>query len=92
MERYIVITLSNGYCGCDKTEYVIFPEGTTDSEIEAYIEDEIVDYAESYSCMATGWEGDFESEEDEETYYDNINSNWREVTKEEIETEEFLPV
>lgn len=89
MDRYIVATLSNGYCGCDDTEFLIFPEGTNDADIDSYIEGGMYDYAESYAHVATGWGNGFESEEDEEEYYMNATFDWREATKEEIETEEF---
>lgn len=89
MDRYIVATRSNGYCGCDSTEFLTFPEGTSDAEIDSYIEEGMYDYAESYSHVATGWGNGFESKEDEEEYYMNATFDWREATKEEIETEEF---
>lgn len=85
-ERYIIGTRSNGYCGCDETEYLIFPENTTDSEINAYFDEGMYDYAEScvYGC-ALQWDEDWESEEDEEMYFENCEYEWHEATEEEKE-------
>ena len=92
MDRYIVATRSNGYYGCDSTEFLIFPEGTYDAEIDFYLNEGMHDYAESYAHVKTGWGEDFESEEDEEAYYMNATFDWREATEEEIKTEEFYQV
>lgn len=94
MKRYIVATRNNNYCECDSEEYYIFPEGTPDSEIDEYIEEGMYDYAESYEYVARGWGEDWESEEDEEEYYNNCSFYWREATEEEKENcnEEFMPV
>lgn len=85
MKRYIIVTRSNGYCGCDSTEYYVFPEGTTDNEIDEYIEEGMYDYAESYEYIARGWDNDWESEEDEEYYYNECAFDWYEASEEEIE-------
>lgn len=94
MARYIVVTRNNNYCECDSEEYYIFPEGTSDSEIDKYIEEGMYDYAESYEYVARGWGEDWESEEDEEEYYNNCDFYWREATEEERENyeEEFMTI
>ena len=48
MKRYIIATRNNGYCGCDETECYIFPEGTTDKEIDKYIEEGMYGYCYFY--------------------------------------------
>lgn len=85
MKRYIIVTRHNGYCGCDSTEYYIFPEETTDSEIDEYIEEGMYDYSESYEYLVTGWGEDWESEDDREEYYDNCGFDWHEADEEERE-------
>lgn len=85
-ERYIIGTRSNGYCGCDVTEYLIFPENITDSEIDAYFVEGMYDYAQGYEYIAQGgWDEDWESEEEEEMYYENCTYEWHEATEEEKE-------
>lgn len=95
MKRYIIVTRSNGYCGCDSTEYYIFPEETTDNEIDEYIQEGMYDYAEQYEYVAIrGWGEDWEDEDDREAYYDNCGFDWHEATEEEREDyeEEFMIV
>ena len=70
MKRYIIATRDYGYCGGVETEYYIFPEGTTDEEIDKYNEEDMYDYAEDY--------------EDEQEYYDNRHFNWRDASENEI--------
>lgn len=85
MKRYIIVTRNNSYCGCDSEEYYVFPEGTPDSEIDEYIEEGMYDYAEQYDYVARGWGEDWESEEDEEDYYNNCGFDWHEADEEEKE-------
>jgi len=86
MKRYIVVTRSNGYCGCDSTECYIFPERTTDKEIEEYIEEGMYDYAEYYEYVARGgWDEDWESEDDAEAYYAKCDFEWHDAEEDEIE-------
>ena len=76
MKRYIIATRNNGYCGCDETECYIFPEGTTDKEIDKYIEEGMYDYAENY---VRGYE------DEAQEYYDNCCFDWRDASENEIE-------
>lgn len=94
MARYIIVTRSNNYCGCDSEECYIFPEGTSDIEIDEYIGEGMYDYAEQYDYVARGWGEDWESEEDEEAYYNDCSFDWHEATVEEREDYKglFMPV
>lgn len=86
MKRYIIVTRSNGYCGCVSTEYYIFPEGTIDNEINEYIQEGMYDYAQSYEYIAQGgWDEDWEDEEEEQAYYDDCCFDWHDATEEEKE-------
>ena len=87
MKRYIIATRNNGYCGCDETEYYIFPEGTTDKEIDKYIEEDMDDYAENS-------DEDWENEDEEPEYYDNCSFDWRDASENEIRDykEEWLSI
>ena len=78
MKRYIIATRNNGYCGCDETECYIFPEGTTDKEIDEYIEEGMYDYAESY-------DEDWENEDEAPEYYDDCCFDWCDASENEIE-------
>lgn len=82
MKRYIIATRNNGYCGCDETECYIFPEGTTDREIDKYIEEGMYDYAENYEYL---FEGDWESEDEAQEYYNNCYFDWHDASENDIE-------
>lgn len=79
---FVEITFDNGYAGCETNEYL---EVENEQEAEFYAEDFLTDYANSYSYVATGWGNDFESEEEEERYFENCYYSIREIVKEEYE-------
>ena len=73
--RYIIITLSNGYCGCDEEHCLIFPKGTSDGEISEYTEELLNDYSASYEYLAEY------DDDDIEMYYENCSFDWIEVVE-----------
>ena len=81
---FVRINYSNGYCGCDESEVL---EVENIEEAEAYAAEGIYDYAELYTYVATGWNEDFESEEEEEAYYENCTFDIEEITEEEYQEE-----
>ena len=84
MARYIEVERSNNYCGCDSLEHYIFPDTATDEDIDNYIVEGMYDYALDYEYIATGgWDCDWESEEERDTYYEDCYYSWREVTEQE---------
>lgn len=85
--RYIHFYGSAGYCGTDYDDFQVFDSNIGDSELNQISEDMAYDCAQSYSYLHTGWEEDFENEEDEEQYYENAMSycGWEELSKKEWE-------
>ena len=81
---FVRITYSNGYCGCDETEVL---EVENMEEAEAYANENTYQYGESYEYVATGWDEDFESEEDRDYYYENCTYFIEEITEEEYQEE-----
>ena len=86
--RYFHLSGGNGYCGCDWDEYIAVTEEDFESDssyIESCADNFAYEYAESYEYVVTGWNEDWESEEDREDYYDSISdyTNWEEITEEE---------
>lgn len=73
--RYVIITLSNGYCGCDEEHCLIFPKYVSDSEISEYAEELLNDYSASYKYLAE------DSDEDIEMFYESCTFDWIEVFK-----------
>lgn len=81
---FVRITYSNGYCGCDETEVL---EVENMEEAETYANENTYQYGESYEHVATGWDEDFESEEDRDYYYENCTYSIEEITEEEYQEE-----
>lgn len=84
---FVRITYENGYCGCEES---VALEVENMEEAEAYATEGIVDYAESYEHVASGWNDDFESEEERDYYYENCIFRIEEITEEEYEEEKYI--
>lgn len=82
--RYIHFTGGNGYCGCDIDEYQTF-EDITDEELDTIADEKAMENGEQYEYVCTGWDEEFESEEERDDYYANCSCNWEEISKEEWE-------
>ena len=86
--RYIHFWGNAGFAGTDYDKLATFPDDTPDSHIQEYSDELAGDNAETYEYLATGWEGDFESEQEREDYYEDAlcSCGWTEVSKEEYKT------
>lgn len=80
--QYVRLVFDNGYCGCREESYLAFDDECTERDINMYAQENLQDYAESYSYVASGWEG-FEDEEDEGYYYENCYYDWDFISEEE---------
>ena len=84
--KYIKFYGGNGYCGCDFEQYEVYEDDEINEEfLNEIAEDLGMDNAESFTYVATGWDNDFESEEERDSYYENCYWSWEEITKEEYE-------
>lgn len=81
---FVRINYSNGYCGCDESKVM---EVENIEEAEAYAVEDLDEYADSYAYVDTGWGVGFESEEEEEAYYENCTFYIEEITEEEYQEE-----
>ena len=68
--RYIVITISCGYCGYDEEYYLIFPEETTNETIIDYACELLNDYVEKYEWLVQC---------DIPAFFENCTLDWVEV-------------
>lgn len=84
--RYILFSGGTDYCGTKFEDCAVFDDGTPDSEIDNYANALAIDNGETFEYLHTGWDGAFEDEEDEESYYASCYCEWAEVSKEEYET------
>lgn len=86
---YVRFSFSNGYCGCDREDYICrmaiddISQSEVDDLIQEEFETEMYEYLETYEYVATGWGEDWESEEDREEYYQGEYCNWEYITEEE---------
>ena len=81
---FVRINYSNGYCGCDVSEVI---EVENMKEAEDYAGENLRTYAEPYAYAAIGWDQDFESEEEEEDYFENCTFDIEEITEKEYQEE-----
>lgn len=87
---YARFSFSNGYCGCNREDYIcriVIDDDISQSAIDSFIQEEfeteMYEYLETYEYVATGWGKDWESEEDREAYYQGEYCNWNYITEEE---------
>ena len=71
--RYIIITLSCGYCCSEEEHCLMFPKETADENITEYAHELLNNYAEKYEDFA---EDDFE---DMQAFFENCSCDWIEV-------------
>lgn len=83
--RYIKFSGGTGYCGCGFEEVEEFPDSASDTFLDGLASDKAYDNGESFTYCATGWGEDFESEQDEQDYYESCYCDWKEISKEEYE-------
>ena len=75
-----IITFENGYCGCDIEEEF---EGTYEEALD-WADEYLPNYAEQYTHIAFGWDGEY-TEEEYESYLENCGYDI--VEREENEDE-----
>lgn len=85
--RYIKFEVNTPYVGTEDTIYEVFSDDTTDDFLENYLEELIHNNAESYEYLATGWDEDFDDEEERNDYYTNCEGYWEEITEKEFNEE-----
>ena len=68
--RYIVITISCGYCGYDEEYYLMFSKETTNEAIIDYACELLNDYVEKYEWLAQC---------DIPAFFENCTLDWVEV-------------
>lgn len=83
--RYIHFFGNTGYCGTDYHYFNEYTDDFPDAILNQISEDYRIDNASSYEYLATGWDDDFEDDEEEEAYYAEAEGYWEEVSKEEYE-------
>lgn len=84
---YVRFYGGNGYCGCDYEEYVAFNDDIDEQDLDEYSNELCYENAETYEYVVTGWNEDWESEEDREWYYEDAlgYANWDYCSQEEYE-------
>ena len=84
--KYIRFYGSTGYAGTDYEDYeVYYDDDISSDELDQESEERGYANAEDYEYMVTGWNSDWESEDDREQYYSDAldYSGWEEIDEEE---------
>lgn len=84
--RYVRFTGGTCYCGEDYAIYEIYEdEDFNPLKITSYSEQLAEDNAESFAPLPYEYDNEEEFEEEEVYYWENVWSDWEEITKEEYE-------
>lgn len=83
--RYFKFVADTPYCGTENEYFLECRDDITEEELNDYAEQFRFENAESFEYCATGWDDDFETEEDRQSYYEDCVCNYEEITKEEYE-------
>ena len=83
--KYVRFYGSNGYAGTNYEIYETFDDDTTENIIDDYSKDLAYENAETYEYVARGWDEDWDSEEEQEEYYEDALDycGWEYCLKEE---------
>lgn len=84
--RYIKFYGTNGYCGCDYEDWMIFDDNTPDHVIDGVSIDLAIDNADMYEDNILNYNNPFADKEYEE-YIDNAieYADWKEISKNEYD-------
>lgn len=87
MSVYYRFTAWTPYAGTEDEFCCEFDKPLTEQELKEMLEEHIQTTAEGYEYLATGWDGDFEDEEERNNYYADCDGEWEEITEEEYISE-----
>ena len=84
--RYIKFYGTNGYCGCDYENWMIFDDNTPDHVIDGVSIDLAIDNADMYEDNILNYNNPFADKEYKE-YIDNAieYADWKEISKNEYD-------
>lgn len=80
---YYKFTATTPYCGTDTEELFESEEPLEQWAIDEMCADYAREVGETYSYLATGWDEDWDTEEDEENYFADCSCECEELTFEE---------
>lgn len=80
--RYIKFCGGTEYLGTDYEQVDAYPDDITDEDLNDEAKTIAESNAEDCEYLATGWDDDFQSEEDREAYYDSIWYSWQPISEE----------
>lgn len=83
--RYIKFIGGTDYCGTDFTLVREYEDDWSDADLNEEADELATANGESFEYLATGWDNDFETEEDREAYYEGCYCGWEEISKEEYD-------
>lgn len=81
--KYYKFTATTPYCGTDRVELIESEEGLSSAEIDEMCTEYAYENGEQFTYLATGWDEDWGSEEDEENYFADCSCICEELTFEQ---------
>lgn len=83
--KYVHFYGSTMYAGTDYEDFNMYDDNVSEFMINEESNEYAYGNADTYSYLATGWDSDFESEEEEENYYSDCLDycGWEYITQEE---------
>lgn len=81
MAKRYMATYHTGYCGTEHRHYII---ADSENQVEEYMEDGLLEYAENWTHVAFGW-GNSYTDEDFEDYCQNCYYEIKELSDEDFE-------
>lgn len=92
--KYFKFTANTPYCGTEGEEYLAFPDGVTEKELEEYADELAHTQGENFEYLVFGWDadpvGDGEMSQEEydeqiDNFYADCSCEYTEVSEEEFE-------
>ena len=92
--RYFKFYAEMPYYGTDKTELFTYPDDVTEEQLNDDCDTWGCSHCEEYEYLATGWDEEWEEEEEREAvveqYWNDCGWDWEELDEEEFLTEKEL--
>ena len=86
MAKYVKVTFSNDYCGCDEEEYYEYEDTMSDRDIDKDLYEEMIQnysYYEPSSSLVEECDDEEEYQEEVEAYQAGCSYDWHYISEEE---------
>lgn len=81
--KYYKFIADTPYAGTENTLYLAFKDDVSESFLEECAEEFRFQNAQDYEYLVTGWDEDWESDEEMEQYYDSCSCYYLEISEDD---------